>query len=148
MNLRSSLPFLLLVAACGGDAASDAPAQRGRAPSPSAASVEASEAATIGRELFEIMDRVMAFKSAHFNQFPKDLPAMGVDSLTRTTVRRLTFASDVPTLVVAYRHTAGHAIRQCSGTNAVIEDSMLNGGAFEVQCILTSGESKAFTVGG
>ena len=150
MRSLPALPLLLLLAAaCGGaEPAADAQAQRGRPPAPSSASVESGEAVAIGRELFEIMDRVMAFKSAHFNQFPKDLPAMGIDSLTRTTVRRLAVAGGVPTLTVAYRHTQGHALRQCIGTNEVIEDSMLNGGAFEVQCTLTSGESKAFTVGG
>ncbi|HTK57034.1 MAG TPA: hypothetical protein VL295_09415 [Gemmatimonadales bacterium] len=119
-----------------------------RAAAPVAAAQDVTEAAALGRELFGIMDRVLAYKSDHFAQLPKDLPTMGVDSLTRTTVRRLSIAGTTPTLVVAYRHAEGHAVKQCSGTNEVIEDSMLNGGAFTVECLLSSGESKSFTVGG
>ena len=121
------------------------PAARSGAP---AAAQDAAEAAALGRELFGIMDRVLAYKSDHFAQLPKDLPTMGVDSLTRTTVRRLTIAATTPTLVVAYRHAEGHAVKQCTGTNAVIEDSILNGGAFTVECLLNSGETKSFNVGG
>lgn len=113
-----------------------------------AADAATTEAAALGRELFGIMDRVMAYKSDHFAQLPRDLPTMGVDSLTRTTVRRLAIVGGAPHLVVAYRHTEGHAVAQCQGTNAVIEDSMLNGGAFSVDCLLTTGETKSFTVGG
>lgn len=121
------------------------PTRRAAAP---VAAQDVTEAAALGRELFGIMDRVLAYKSDHFAQLPKDLPTMGVDSLTRTTVRRLSIAGTTPTLVVAYRHVEGHAVKQCTGTNEVIEDSMLNGGAFTVECLLSSGESKSFTVGG
>ena len=139
---------LLLLAACGGGK----PAAVAAAGTPTSAAAGPgtadSDAAALGHELFTIMDQVMAFRSAHYHTWPRDLPFMGVDSLTHTTVRRLSIAEDVPTLVVAYRHTAGHAVATCSGTNKVIEDSMLNGGAFEVSCTLTSGESRTFTVGG
>ena len=144
------LPVLILLAsaACFG-AKAPAAATGGSAPRDVTTSGgESAEAAALGRELFGIMDRVLAYKSDHFAQLPKDLPTMGVDSLTRTTVRRLSISGGTPTLVVAYRHTEGHAVAQCSGTNAVIEDSMLNGGAFDVECVLTSGETKKFTVGG
>ena len=142
-------PALLLVAACFGvKAPADSDGGPARRPSAPVMAGDAAEAAALGRELFGIMDRVLAYKSDHFAQLPKDLPTMGVDSLTRTTVRRLSIAGATPTLVVAYRRTEGHAVKQCSGTNAVIEDSMLNGGAFTVECILSSGETKSFTVGG
>ncbi|MEP6745623.1 MAG: hypothetical protein ABJB33_09020 [Gemmatimonadota bacterium] len=139
---------LLLIAACGTGKPAAGVGERGsraNAPSVDAAATEAQE---LGRELFGIMDRVLSYKSSHYNVLPKDLPAMGIDSLTRATVRRLTVPDGVPTLVVAYRRIDGHAIQGCTGTNKVIEDSMLNGGAFEVNCILRSGEARAFTVGG
>ena len=150
MRRALTAAFLLQTACFGGKAPGDSdggPARRPAAAGP-AVTGEAAEAAALGRELFGIMDRVLAYKSDHFAQLPKDLPTMGVDSLTRTTVRRLTIAGTTPTLVVAYRHAEGHAVKQCAGTNEVIEDSMLNGGAFTVECLLTSGESKSFTVGG
>jgi hypothetical protein len=147
--MRSLAALVLLTSAACFGAKAPAAATGGAARSDAAApSGEAAEAAALGRELFGIMDRVLAYKSDHFAQLPKDLPTMGVDSLTRTTVRRLSISGGTPTLVVAYRRTEGHAVARCSGTNAVIEDSMLNGGAFDVDCVLTSGETKKFTVGG
>jgi hypothetical protein len=139
---------LFLLAACFGAKAPASTAGSTTRGGTAAPTGDVAEAAALGRELFGIMDRVMAYKSDHFAQLPRDLPSMGIDSLTRTTVRRLTIAGTTPTLVVAYRHAEGHAIRQCAGTNAVIEDSMLNGGAFDVECLLSSGESKSFSVGG
>ena len=145
-----TLPLVSLLLLCGCFGAKDAAtnAVRGRRPDASAAENPAEEAQALGRELFGIMDQVMSYKSSHFNTFPKDLPSMGIDSLTRTTIRRLSIAGGTPTLVVVYRHAEGHALTQCTGTNKVIEDSMLNGGTFEVNCTLSSGEAKAFTVGG
>lgn len=149
MRSPAMLTLLCLVTACGGAKSADggdgARTSRGRAPAPDAATTEAAE---LGRELFDIMDRVMAFKSSHYNKLPKDLPAMGIDSLTRGTVRRLTIADGIPTLTVSYRRVEGHTLTRCTGTNKVIEDSMLNGGAYEVDCTLRSGETRAFTVGG
>ncbi|MBW8772561.1 MAG: hypothetical protein JF590_04610 [Gemmatimonadetes bacterium] len=142
------LVSLLLLAACFGPKEAASPGARGRRPDASAADNAAEEAQALGRELFGIMDQVMSYKSSHFNNFPRDLPSMGIDSLTRTTIRRLTISGGTPSLAVVYRHGEGHAITQCVGTNKVIEDSMLNGGSFEVDCTLSSGESKAFTVGG
>jgi hypothetical protein len=144
-----SLPLvtLVLLSACFGGKG-PAAAGAGRRPDVPSADDPRAEAQTLGRELFGIMDQVMSYKSSHFNNFPHDLPSMGIDSLTRTTIRRLSFDAGTPSLTVVYRHAEGHAIRQCAGTNKVIEDSMLNGGAFEVNCTLSSGESKAFTVGG
>jgi hypothetical protein len=141
------LASLVLLSACFGPKGTAAGAG-GRRPDVPAANDAAVEAQALGRELFGIMDQVMSYKSSHFNNFPHDLPSMGIDSLTRTTIRRLAIDGGTPSLTVVYRHAEGHAVKQCAGTNKVIEDSMLNGGAFEVNCTLSSGESKAFTVGG
>lgn len=143
-----SLGVLLFLTACGGDAPADGGSARAPRTVPRPADPTAAEAQELGRELFGIMDKVMAYKSDHFNQLPKSLPALGVDSLTRTTVRRLTITDGVPSLVVAYRRPDGRTVASCTGTNAVLEDSMLNGGAFDVHCTLRSGEAKSFTVGG
>ena len=94
------------------------------------------------------MDRVLAYRSSHFNSLPKDLPAAGIDSLTRTTIRRLSMSGSVPTVTVVFRNAAGHALKGCSGSSRVIEDSMLNGGAFDVQCTTAGGETQDFRVGG
>ena len=142
------LVALILLSACFGPKGTTATGARGRRPDASASDNAAGEAQTLGRELFGIMDQVMSYKSSHFNNLPRDLPSMGIDSLTRTTIRRLSIEGGTPSLAVVFRHAEGHAIRQCTGTNKVIEDSMLNGGTFEVDCTLSSGEARAFTVGG
>jgi hypothetical protein len=139
--------ILTLLAACG-DAPAAAPASRPAAPRAEQVDAAVTEAQALGRELFGIMDRVMAYRSSHFNNLPKDLPTAGIDSLTRTTIRRLSIAGGVPTIAVIYRARDGHALQGCSATSKVLEDSMLNGGAYEVHCTLRSGESQAFTVGG
>jgi len=142
------LVALFLLSACFGPKGSTATGTRGRRPDASASDNATGEAQVLGRELSGIMDQVMSYKSSHFNNLPHDLPSMGIDSLTRTTIRRLSVQGGTPSLVVVFRHPEGHALRQCVGTNKVIEDSMLNGGSFEVDCTLSSGETRAFTVGG
>lgn len=146
--MRPVLPLLLLAAAClrpgsvpgtGGDKV-----RHDTGP----ADPQGADAAELGHEIFGVMDKVMEYKSSHFGNLPADLTAIGMDSLTRTTIRRLSIADKTPTLTVVYRRTEGHALLSCSGTNKVLEDSMLNSGPFEVTCTLPSGESKPFTVGG
>lgn len=139
--------FLIALTACG-DTPAAKPADATARARPKAEDTTIPEAEALGRELFGIMDRVMAYRSSHFNNLPKDLPSAGIDSLTRTTIRRLSVSGGVPTVAVIFRHADGHALRGCSGTSKVLEDSMLNGGAYEVHCTLRSGEAQAFTVGG
>lgn len=144
--MRRLLLLTLLVAAC-----SEPKPGTGTAPAaeaPAAGDGAEQEAQLLGREIFGIMDRVMAYRSSHFNNLPKDLPAAGIDSLTRTTIRRLSRADAAPTITVVFRSAEGHALKGCSGSSRVIEDSMLNGGAFDVQCTTAAGETRDFRVGG
>jgi hypothetical protein len=145
--MRRALPILLFAATACGDAPA-APVATRELARPKPADTAAPEAQGLGRELFGVMDRVMAYRSSHFNNLPKDLPAAGIDSLTKTTVRRLSVAAGVPTVTVVFRAASGRALQGCSATNKVLEDSMLNGGAYEVNCTLRSGEAQVFTVGG
>ena len=147
MRTLPVLALLLVTTACGKAGAAGGSRDPVRHP-PVPADPQVADATELGHEIFAIMDRVMAFKSSHFGQLPPTLPSMGEDSLSRTTIRRLTIADKTPTLIVLYRHPEGHALRSCTGTNKVLEDSMLNGGPFEVSCTLASGETKSFTVGG
>ena len=149
----TDLLFLTLVAAACGKpkpatpANADTPSSGATADTPSAGQAQA-EAAELGREIFDLVDRTMNYRSAHYGEFPANLPTMGIDSLTHLTVRRLSVQNQVPTVTAAFRHTEGHAVTQCVGTNKVLEDSMLNGGPYSVLCTLTDGTSQNFTVGG
>ena len=145
--MRPTFLLILFAATACGDAPA-APAAAPAAARPPQGDTAAPEAQALGRELFGIMDKVMAYRSSHFNNLPKDLPAAGIDSLTRTTVRRLSVSGGVPSVAIIFRHAEGHALQGCTATSKVLEDSMLNGGAYEVICTLRSGESQPFTVGG
>lgn len=146
------VPLALLVAAglaaCGSKAPAG-PADTATPPATSADDARAqAEAAQLGREIFQLEDQVMSYSSSHFGQFPRNLPAAGIDSLTHTTVRRLSVSAKVPTITAAFRQPADHAVRECAATKQVLEDSMLNGGAYTVTCHLADGTARDFTVGG
>lgn len=141
----------LLLAACGRKAATPSAAAHSPADSAAAPAAEGpgqAEATALGRELFELVDRTMGYYSAHLGEFPRNITDIGVDSLTGTTVRRLSIRGKVPTVSVTFRRPEGHELRSCAGTNKVLEDSMLNNGAFTVACILADGSSRSYTVGG
>lgn len=143
-----------LAAACGHKAGSSTaaaapPADADASSVPAATPAQTTQEATqLGREVFELIDKTMGYYSAHFGEFPRNVNAIGVDSLTPTTVRRLAVHGKVPTITAAFRHPTGHAVTACSGTNKVLEDSMLNGGPYTVDCTLADGSVRSITVGG
>jgi hypothetical protein len=146
-SLLTSLSLAAGLGACFFDMSGKAPVSEQRTTAQAVDPVQA-EANQLGREIFEVVDKVMAYRASHFGQLPPSLPALGVDSLTPATIRRLTDEETFPRITVVFRRTDGRAIRYCSGTNKVLEDSMLNSGPFTIACLLVSGETKDFTVGG
>ncbi|MGH7532571.1 MAG: hypothetical protein ACREL4_04685 [Gemmatimonadales bacterium] len=142
----------LLLAACGHKPAATSSAAAAGTASATASddlSAEAhADATRLGHELFELVDKTMSYYSSHYGQFPGNINALGIDSLTPTTVSRLAVNGKVPTITVAFRHAEGHAVTSCSGTNQVLEDSMLNGGTFSIECTLSGGSARTITVGG
>jgi hypothetical protein len=148
LPLLTALTLSTGLGACFMDMGGKRPAATQQASAAPAADPAQAEAAQLGREIFEVVDKVMAYRASHFGQLPPNLPALGVDSLTPTTIRRLTDEATFPRITVVFRRTDGRTIRYCSGTNKVLEDSMLNSGPFTIACLLVSGETKDFTVGG
>lgn len=154
MRARPFVILLALAAACGkgktappagqGTGSGESAAQ----PAPAGGGPAEAEATQLGREIFTLVDQTMSYRSSHYGEFPANLPAMGVDSLTRLTIRRLSVRNKVPTVTVVFRTAEGRAVTGCSGTNKVLEDSMLNGGPYTVSCTLADGSSRDFTVGG
>ncbi|HEU5358350.1 MAG TPA: hypothetical protein VFU45_04470 [Gemmatimonadales bacterium] len=153
MRASWALLSVALAAACGhkaGTSAAAAPAADSAASVPPAATPAqvTQEATQLGREVFELVDKTMGYYSAHFGEFPRNVNAIGVDSLTPTTVRRLAVHGKIPTVTAAFRRPASHAVTACSATNKVLEDSMLNGGPYTVDCTLADGSVRSITVGG
>lgn len=95
--------------------------------------------AVLGREIFDLVDRAMSYRSSHRGQFPRSLRELGIDELTPTTSRSLSVAGNVPTVTVGFRSSAGHTLSGCWGTNALLEESTLAGGSFSLTCTLVSG---------
>jgi hypothetical protein len=129
------------VVGCGGDSSG-----KDAKPKPPEDPVQA-DAEELGHELFDAIDRIMSYRSAHQNQLPNSLRQAGIDSLASTTVRRYGRSGSTPTVTVAYRRPAGHPVTSCQGTSDVLEDASLHEGAFTITCILADRSSRSFSVG-
>jgi len=105
------------------------------------------EADVLGRELFDIVDRVMAYKSAHSGKLPISLRQAGIDSLTPTVIRRYDRLGAQPLVTIVYRRVEGRVVRSCQGTDDLQEDASLHEGAFTVTCRVADGGSRNFIVG-
>lgn len=136
----SAVLGLLLVAGCN----------RGKGPAapPRAERTPAAEAAVLGGEIFDVIDQVMSFRSAHGGHWPRTLREVGADSLTRSTIRRLSFAGGDPVVTALFRSTEGRQLAACRGGSGIQEEASLNGGVFTVTCSLTGGQVSDFKVQG
>jgi hypothetical protein len=138
------LPILLLLAAAG--------CGRGNAKRTRSAEPEANvdpvqlDANLLGRELFDVVDRVMDYKTSHGNQLPASLRQVGIDTLTPMFIRRLGRLDNDPLITVSFRKPVGRRLTDCQGTNRVLEDAVVNGGSFEVTCGVATGGSRTFNV--
>jgi hypothetical protein len=132
----------LLLGACAGSG--DALPAGAGVPTPAdQASVD-----TLGRELFELLDRLADYQAAR-DRPPRSLREMGLDSLTPRTVRRLArdrAGSGVVSVVVAWRRPDGRAVLACRGDRQVLEDAAMQEGRFGVVCTRADGSDEAFVV--
>lgn len=129
---------LLAPAACSGKGKPAAP--RGEANTPEAS------AQLLGRELADIVDRVMSYRSSHRGQLPTSLRQAGIDSLTPMFSREYRRQGSEPLVTIRFRNPAGRPVAACSGTSTVLEDAMLHEGRFDVSCELTAGGRQTFTI--
>jgi hypothetical protein len=142
------VPALLLAASilllgCGGDKKGAAKKAEVKPPSDPVV-VDADQ---LGRALFDIVDRVMSYRSAHRSSLPSSLRQAGIDSLTPTMVLRYAKRGSTPWVTAAYRRPEGHRLESCEGGNDVLEDASLHDGAFTVTCTLVGGGTRSVTVG-
>lgn len=104
------------------------------------------EAESLGRELADILDRVMAYKSSHQGRLPTSFRQAGIDSLTPSFIRRLSRRGSDPLVSIRFRRPGGRQIESCEATSLLLEDMMLHAGTFEVPCMLTAGGVRTFTI--
>jgi hypothetical protein len=128
---------------CAGDKPAEGSRPAANAPAVDPAQADANE---LGRELYDIMDRVMAYRSSHRNRLPTSLRQAGLDSLTPAYIRRLGRQGSDPLVTIVFRRPDGHVLRSCAGSSLILESSMLHDGTFEVQCDLAAGGSARFQV--
>ena len=132
-----SLPILVclfVAAACG----KDKKAPPHDASNDTVAPTSQGDANLLGRELFDLIDRAMSFRSSHRNRLPRSLRELGVDELTRATAREYVVKDKIPQVTVSFRGTEGHFLKSCTGTSTVLEEATLNG-EFTVRCTVPSG---------
>ena len=141
LNRQTALTAMVLLlgptlTGCGSKEARQEEARREQA---------AVEAELLGQEIFDLVDRTMAYHSSHSGRLPRRLRDVGIDSLTPSTKRWLKVRSGSAHITVAYRRPAGHAVSACRGTEAVLEELALEG-SFELACTLLDGEETQFRV--
>lgn len=140
MPTRHLMLVLLLAAACSQESRTPNRASASDEPSGAVATPE-EDAAILGRELYDLVDQAMSYKSAHRGRPPKSLRELGVDQLTPTTQRTLVSTGGDLTVTIEFRSLEGHALHDCRGTSAVLEEAAINAGDFSLICTTVSGGS-------
>lgn len=142
MRTLTLLACLLALSAC--HRSSRTPAGKSGVSSAKPATPE-QEAQVLGREIFDLVDRAMSYRSSHRGRFPSSLRELGMDQLTRTTSRSLTLRGHTPEVTVSFRDTTGRRVAACTGTPAMLEDAAVKGN-YTLSCVYVGGGATAFTV--
>ncbi len=116
------------LAACAGSSSS-----KSKAPPPSSAldtlPPDRRDAALLGREVFQLVDKAADYKGSHRGNPPATLRQMGVESLAPVFVRRIRVVSDSAVVTVAFR-----------------KEATLRGGTFSILCATPSGAINRYQV--
>jgi hypothetical protein len=105
------------------------------------------DAHVLGRELFDLVDRAVAYRTSHRGRPASTITQMGVESLTPVTVRRVVNVQREPVVTVAFRRLEAREIVSCYGDSKVLEDASMNGGRFTLMCTSRAGIQRPMEVG-
>ena len=134
---------LVVLAGCGPkEAATSQPAE-----SAPALPRDRQDAETLGREVFDLVDRAIDYRGSHRGRPAASFRQMGIDTLTPTTVRRLVTIDREPVVTVAFRRTENRDITSCRGDGQILEEATLNGGRFTLMCTTSSGAQRPVRIG-
>ena len=131
--------------ACGRDNGRGAGAPPTR-PAPPTGDVAQQEATLLGRDVFELVDRLAAYAAANQRAYPASLRQAGIDSLTPKVARRLDTRAAPPMAFAMFRNPLGHLLTSCRGTTDLLEESALNDGRFTETCTDAEGRSSPYKV--
>jgi hypothetical protein len=143
------LPWLLvLVLACAAAQCGPAADPRPRAAEPEEQlPPDQRDAQVLGREVFEMVDRAVAYRASHRGRPASTITQMGIESLTPATVRRVVNVQREPVVTVAFRRPEGREILSCRGDSQILVDAASNGGRFTLMCTSSSGVQRPMEVG-
>lgn len=139
------LALVLAAFACGKDQAPP-PAAAGSRPAQPASDAAQQEATALGRDVFELVDRLAAYAASNQRKYPPSLRLAGIDSLTPKIARHIDTKSTPPMAFAMYRNPLGHQITSCRGNIDLLEESALNDGLFTVTCTDAQGQSSPYKV--
>ena len=105
------------------------------------------DAYTLGREIFDLVDRAVSYRSSHRGRPATTLTQMGIESLTPVTVRRMVNLQREPVITVAYRRPDRREIVSCRGDSGILVEASMNGGRFTLMCTSSSGAQRPVEVG-
>jgi hypothetical protein len=138
-----TLGLACTAAGCGpGDQPESRAAERGSSLPP-----DQQDAHELGREIFDLVDRAVSFRSSHRGRPATTLRQMGIESLTPATVRRMVNLQREPVITVAYRRPERREIVSCRGDSEILVEASMKGGRFTLMCTARSGAQRLMEVG-
>lgn len=143
--LAVATALVCAVGACGKDK-SPAPASPPARPAPPSGEVAQQEATLLGRDVFDVVDRLASYAAANQRKYPASLQLAGIDSLTPKVARRIDTRATPPMAFAMFRNPLGHLLTSCRGTTDLLEESALNEGRFTVTCTDSAGRSSPYKV--
>ena len=105
------------------------------------------DARALGLEIFDLVDRAVAYRASHQGRPATTLRQMGIESLTTNTVRRILNVQREPVVTVAYRRPDKREIVSCRGDSQILVEASLNGGRFTLMCTARSGAQRPMEIG-
>ena len=105
------------------------------------------DAQALALEIFDLVDRAVAYRASHQGRPATTLRQMGIESLTTNTVRRILNVQREPVVTVAYRRPDQREILSCRGDSQILVEASLNGGRFTLMCTARSGAQRPMEIG-
>jgi hypothetical protein len=143
--LALALTCLAGAVACGRDRGGK-PAGPAARPAPPSGEVAEQEATLLGREVFDLVDRLAAYAAANQRKYPGSLRTAGIDSLTPKVAHSIDTRTVPPMGIAMFRNPLGHLITSCRGTTDILEESALHDGHFTVTCTDSLGRGSPYRV--
>ncbi len=143
--LVTALACVVGAGGCGGDRPPDG-GETAALPPPPAGEVAQEEATLLGRDVFDLVDRLASYAAANQRKYPRTLRLAGIDSLTPQLARRIDTQASPPMAFSMFRRPLDRLLTSCRGTTDLLEESALNDGRFTVTCTDSTGRSAPYQV--